>query len=82
MSMPTPQDIGLNFNCEYVKQTDENSDFGYYGSLSFNISGHILDYKFDDFGFENKKNLRLPEMIIVSVAIIGIFGRIMIFHPQ
>ena len=44
MSMPTPQDIGLNFNCEYVKQTDENSDFGYYGSLSFNISGHILDY--------------------------------------
>ncbi|WP_195931124.1 hypothetical protein [Clostridium sp. 1001270J_160509_D11] len=49
MSMPTPQDIGLNFNCEYVKQTDENSDFGYYGSLSFNISGHILDYKFDDF---------------------------------
>ena len=50
LSEPTPQDIGLNFNCEYIKR-DENKedDFGFYGFLSFNISGYILDYKFDYF---------------------------------
>lgn len=46
---PIPQDIGLNFNCQYVKQQSDNTDFGYCGSLSFNISGYLLDYKFDDF---------------------------------
>lgn len=51
---PTPQDIGLNFNCEYItkqegKNEENSSDLGYYGSLSFNISGYILDYEFDYF---------------------------------
>lgn len=45
---PTPQDIGLNFNCEYIKPQQQD-DFGFYGFLSFNISGYILDYDFDYF---------------------------------
>lgn len=45
---PTPQDMGLNFNCEYIKQKQED-DFGFYGFLSFNISGYILDYNYDYF---------------------------------
>ena len=51
LSEPTPQDIGLNFNCEYIERDEntENDDFGFYGSLSFNISGYILDYDFDYF---------------------------------
>lgn len=47
---PTPQDIGLNFSCEYLeKNEEEDDDFGYFGSLSFNISGYILDYDFEYF---------------------------------
>ena len=47
---PTPQDIGLNFNCEYIEKNEEDDeDFGYFGSLSFNISGYILDYDFKYF---------------------------------
>ena len=51
LSEPTPQDIGLNFNCEYIERDEntENDDFGFYGFLSFNISGYILDYDFDYF---------------------------------
>ncbi|WP_455544153.1 hypothetical protein [Intestinibacter sp.] len=52
---PTPQDIGLNFSTEYIKKQEDveackdDNDFGYYGSLSFNISGYILDYDFEYF---------------------------------
>lgn len=45
---PTPQDIGLNFNCEYIK-IKEKDDFGFCGFLSFNMSGYVLNYDFDYF---------------------------------
>lgn len=54
---PTPQDIGFNFRCEYIKKSEEidtkgeeiDDDFGYFGALNFNISGYILDYDFKYF---------------------------------
>ena len=47
---PAPQDIGLNFNCDYIKKDQEiDDDFGYFGALSFNISGCILGYDFEYF---------------------------------
>lgn len=70
---PTPQDIGLNFNCEYIKkQEDENEqdsvDFGYYGSLSFNISGYILDYEFDYFINYLKDFIKKSSEVIKSLC--------------
>lgn len=47
---PAPQDIGLSFSCDYIEKDQEvDDDFGYFGSLSFNISGCILGYDFEYF---------------------------------
>lgn len=44
-----PQDMGIIFNCDYIKRKDQSDNFGYFGAFNFNISGYILDYDFNYF---------------------------------
>lgn len=62
---PMPQDIGLNFVCEY-KSREEQMDFGYEGSLIFNISGHILNHDYDYYIEYLKDFLRASSEILHS----------------
>ncbi|MGN1033436.1 MAG: hypothetical protein ACI4PU_08200, partial [Intestinibacter sp.] len=66
---PTPQDIGLNFSCDYLEKSGEiDDDFGYFGFLSFNISGYILDYDFEYYTNYLKDFLKKSGEILKSLC--------------